>query len=140
MTDCCSTAKTQSTPNNTSPCPNGATPCRAVKCKTVIQHVKRPWDLVDKDRHYFFCEDPDCDIVYFSDDGLIIRHAELRTKVGVKDTSENATLCYCFGVSRGDALKDPSLKNFVKSRTKQSLCSCETRNPSGLCCLKNFPR
>ena len=48
-------------------------------------------------------------------------------------------LCYCFGVSRADFDRNPGTKDFVTAQTKAGLCACETSNPSGRCCLKDFP-
>ena len=96
------------------------------------------WD--NKDQRYFFCDDPNCDVVYFGEDKSVILKSQLRTKVGLKEATEDALLCYCFGVTKADGLSNPSIKNFVSAETKQGLCSCETSNPSGRCCLKDFPR
>jgi hypothetical protein len=60
--------------------------------------------------------------------------------VGAKDLSGNAPLCYCFGVSKADAINDPAIRDYVLTKTKRGICSCETSNPSGCCCLKDFPR
>jgi hypothetical protein len=49
-------------------------------------------------------------------------------------------LCYCFGISREDFKRDPGLRDFVVAKTKAGECSCETKNPSGRCCLKDFPK
>jgi hypothetical protein len=49
-------------------------------------------------------------------------------------------LCYCFGVTKADARSDPGIKKFVMAQTKLGLCACEMRNPSGRCCLPDFPR
>jgi len=48
-------------------------------------------------------------------------------------------VCYCFGVSRSDFRNDPATKDYVIAQTKAGLCSCDTSNPSGRCCLKDFP-
>lgn len=91
-------------------------------------------------KRFFFCDDPSCDVVYFGDDGSTILKQQLRTGVGVKEAGDNALLCYCFGVSRRDFQLDPSTRDFVVVQTKTGLCSCDTRNPSGRCCLKDFPK
>jgi len=49
-------------------------------------------------------------------------------------------LCYCFGVSSADFERNPATRDFVMAQTKANLCSCETSNPSGRCCLKDFPK
>lgn len=64
----------------------------------------------------------------------------LRVITSVKEQDGKAVLCHCFGISRDDFLGDSSVKNFVMEQTKAGCCSCETSNPSGRCCLKDFPR
>jgi Zinc binding domain len=108
--------------------------------RTISHHIKHSWQWEGKGRRYFFCDDPDCDVVYFGEDDSVILKSQLRTKVGAKELSDDAMLCYCFGVTQADALNDSSIKDFVVTQTKLGLCSCDTRNPSGRCCLKSFPR
>lgn len=60
--------------------------------------------------------------------------------IGVKEASDDTLLCYCFGVSKKDFQSDLAIREFVVGQTKAGLCSCETSNPSGRCCLKNFPK
>lgn len=138
--DCCVITKSQQTPPKKVKCPSNAIEYGEVSRKTIAQHMKHPWKLDSKERRFFFCDEPNCDIIYFSDDGLTVTQTDIRTPIGVKNNTDNATLCYCFGVTRADLLSDPSIKDFVIAQTKEHLCSCDTRNPSGLCCLKNFPR
>lgn len=135
---CCST-KSKTKPKKL-PCPHHGGACGEVSLTTLNQHLKHPWHHENKDRRYFFCDDADCDVVYFADDGWQAGQGEVRTLVGQKDTSAAATLCYCFGVTRGDVLADPSIKDYVMSQTKAKTCACSSQNPSGLCCLKNFPK
>jgi len=33
-----------------------------------------------------------------------------------------------------------AIKAFVVQQTKEKLCACESRNPSGRCCLADFKR
>lgn len=89
---------------------------------------------------YFFCGEQACDVVYFGEDGSIFVKSDIRTAVGAKDASDEALLCYCFGVIRADARKDDKARAYVLAQTKQQRCACETANPSGRCCLKDFPR
>jgi hypothetical protein len=59
--------------------------------------------------------------------------------VGIKEAAADALLCYCYGVTRAVALSDTAARAFVVAQTRRGLCSCETSNPSGRCCLKDFP-
>ena len=108
--------------------------------RTIAHHVTAAWNWQQTASRYFFCGDPSCDIVYFGDDDSIILKSQLRTRVGLKEASDDALLCYCFGVSQRDFRADPSVRDFVAAQTKAGRCSCATSNPSGRCCLQDFPK
>ncbi len=99
------------------------------------------------DSGWRFCDSPDCDVVYFSEnDTSTFTKSQLRVPVGVKESSGERPLCYCFGHSvasikdelrtkgRSDALAD------IRARMKDPGCHCETANPSGSCCLGSVAR
>ncbi len=135
MTACCK-GKTPGTHR----CPANGKSYASVDRKTVLHHVDQPWLNNITEPHYYFCSDPLCDVVYFAEDNSTITKDEVRTAIWQKSESDDAELCYCFGVSKSLALTDKSIKAFVIEQTKHSLCSCETSNPSGRCCLKDFPK
>jgi hypothetical protein len=139
MSDCCSSSECKTSHPNKHRCPANEIEYTEVSKRTIAHHIKHSWLWNDKGRRYFFCDDPECDIVYFGDDDSVIMKSQLRTKVGAKEASDSTMLCYCFGVTKADALNDPSIRDFVVTKTKLGLCSCDTSNPSGRCCLKNFP-
>lgn len=139
MADCCSSSNCKTTHPNKHRCPVNGFEYTEVSPRIIAHHIKHSWQWDGKGRRYFFCDDPNCDVVYFGDDNSVILKSQLRTKVGVKDASEDALLCYCFGVSKADALNNPGIRDFVATKTKLELCSCDTSNPSGRCCLKSFP-
>ncbi|MBL6999423.1 MAG: hypothetical protein ISR73_06140 [Gammaproteobacteria bacterium] len=139
MSDCCSSSCTTQTPLKKLPCPVNGDSYKAVPLKTILHHISQPWAWAGKDQAYYFCDDADCDVVYFGADGTTISRSALRTTVGIKDRSADATLCYCFGVSRADARANPQIRAYVTEQTKHKMCDCEIRNPSGKCCLKDFP-
>jgi copper chaperone CopZ len=89
-----------------------------------------------------FCDSPECDVVYFGEEnGVTFTKDQLKVAVGVKETSGERPLCYCFGHSvttitselrlkgQSDALAD------IRQKMKDPGCSCEVTNPSGSCCL-----
>jgi len=139
MSDCCSPDKQPSTHPKHLRCPANGKQCAAVQLRTIAHHLNKPWLKTLKSQAYYFCDDPACDVVYFGQDGSVIKTGELRTRVGQKETTPERTLCYCFGVTYQDAEQDPAIRDFVTTQTKQAACSCDTRNPSGRCCLKDFP-
>lgn len=120
-------------------CPANGLEYAEVPTRTIRHHLRDGWCWDDGGRRFFFCDDPACDVVYFSDDGAVILKAQLRTVVGVKETAADALLCYCFGVNRVAALNLPEARQFVLAQTRLGQCSCKTSNPSGRCCLKDFP-
>jgi len=103
-----------------------------------LHHLSASWSWHGKQQNYYFCDSTDCDVVYFGKDDSVIYKSDLRTLVGVKENSDDAPLCYCFGVSKTDAIQTPAAKAFVVQQNKTKQCTCETRSPSG-CCLKDFP-
>jgi len=145
MSSCCSTEPTccSATPQSTAKkmaCPANGSIYKAVPFKTILHHLKKPWRSNAKDQAYYFCDDANCDVVYFAEDDSTIKQNDLRTIVGVKQSSDDALICYCFDVSRQDALDDKHIKHYVTEATKNKQCDCEIRNPSGKCCLKDFPK
>ncbi len=138
MSDCCTSCDAAVQPIRRA-CPVNGIEYGQVSSRTVVHHVSRPWQRFDAGRAYYFCEDPACDVVYFGDDDSILAKTDLRTVVGIKNQSAHSTLCYCFGVTRQQALADGSIRQYVTHQTKDQVCDCEVRNPSGRCCLKDFP-
>ncbi len=137
MSDCYSQHPESSTQRY--PCPACGRIGKPVSIKTILHQIKQPWLFKQLNKHYFFCAETVCDVVYFVEDNLLIRTNDLRQSVGLKDQTEQAILCYCFAISVADAKKNPALKQFVLDKTENKLCACEIRNPSGKCCLKDFP-
>lgn len=140
MSDCCSTNKESEQHPKKHVCPVNGKQYLEVPYGTVLHHVNKPWDLAPKEQSYYFCDDPDCDVVYFGIDNSTIKKNQLRTQIGIKETSEDAMTCYCFGVSKAEAKTDNKAKAFVIEQTRNSTCACTTHNPSGRCCLKDFPK
>lgn len=140
MSDCCSTTEVKTVHPKKRYCPSNGIEGTEVSAKTISHHIKQSWKWKHADTRYFFCDDPDCDVVYFGDDDSVITKAQLRTTVGIKETSNETLACYCFGVSKAEAINDPGIREYVMSQTKHAQCSCDVSNPSGRCCLKDFPR
>jgi len=140
MSDCC-TKKDHSQPRREEgACPVDGYYGKPVDMRTMLHHLSQPWALALPDQPYFFCDNPDCDVVYFGRDGSTLDRSVVRTVVGIKEASGSAPLCYCFGVSKSAAQSNLAIRAFVVEQTKKGFCSCATSNPSGRCCLKDFPR
>lgn len=140
MSNCCSSSGEAGKHPKRARCPADGQECREVPVRTITHHLRQPWAWVPSATHYYFCAAGECDIVYFGDDGSTILKSQLRTRVGVKERTADDLLCYCFGVSFGDFQHRPTIKEFVIAQTKAGWCSCDTSNPSGSCCLKDFPK
>jgi hypothetical protein len=136
MTNCCNTS--QPTLPKMHVCPVNGKPYSSVPTSTVIHHIKEPWSRPLTDQAYYFCDDPECHVVYFGLDNTTIDKDSLRTKIGVKEQTDESLICYCFGVSRQQSKDNPEAKAFVIEQTKNHTCSCNTSNPSGRCCVKDF--
>ena len=139
MSGYCHSACATESPSRTHVCPANGQEYKSVAQKTILHHITSPWNWTEKQQGYYFCDDPNCDVVYFGEDNSVITKPALRTIVGIKDHKPEALTCYCFGVSNLEAQEHPVIRDFIVSKTKTGICSCDTSNPSGRCCLKDFP-
>jgi hypothetical protein len=139
MNDCCTNDVTSVNNPKSHTCPVNGKAYSTVKRKTILHHLKQPWNKSLTEQGYYFCSDPTCNVVYFGMDNTIINADSLRTNVWQKSALEDQPFCYCFGVTKKLAQADKNIKKFVLEQTKTASCSCETSNPSGRCCLKDFP-
>jgi hypothetical protein len=141
MSESCSVTEKVQARTKKNRCPNNGHECTEVTPKTISHHLRGAWKWKEgKDVRYFFCDDPACEVVYFGDDDSVILKERLNTPVGVKEASNATLACYCFGVTKAEALSDPGIREYVLNQTKHAQCACDIRNPSGRCCLKDFPR
>jgi Zinc binding domain len=115
---------------------------RPVSTKTVLLMLKP--DFVERAMHgsYSFCSEGDCSIVYFEDTGnQQFTVDDLRVRVGLKVDDDPIPLCYCFGFDEKhirDEIEqsgNTSVPAKVSRLIRKGLCACESRNPSGACCL-----
>jgi len=145
MSDCC-TSSCESKPKTLKcKCPACNQVALDVSTRTMLQHIKNvwQWDYINgdlSDEQYYFCGTEDCELVYFTENGETLSKADIRTRIGIKEQDDSALICYCFGVNKAVAASDKEAKTFVVKQTRESTCACETANPSGRCCLKDFLR
>lgn len=77
-----------------------------------------------------FCKTPTCDVLYYGADGRF-----------VGKTADPIPLCYCFDFARADVRREVaatgacSIPAQITAEVRAGRCACETRNPSGVCCL-----
>ncbi|MDQ6987535.1 MAG: hypothetical protein Q9M25_07020 [Mariprofundaceae bacterium] len=120
-------------------CPECGQSCFSVSRQTMLHQVQFPNNQRLLAGDYAFCPNNDCRAGYFSISDMIPKVA-LRAFQSAQDTM----LCHCFDISesiyRAALLKGTAkaMKAFVVRQTKDELCACESRNPSGRCCLAAF--
>lgn len=149
---CCSPSKEDSgvtppvTPSSCPACQNAGQPVDRI---TPQHTLKRPFrEEITDDGHYQFCENPDCDTVYFSDNGQqSFATEQLINRVTCKDPSPETPLCYCYKISKGDALNEyresqqSTVLATIMQKMAEKACFCDKSNPRGACCttdIKNW--
>ncbi|MDD2941770.1 MAG: hypothetical protein PHC51_02460 [bacterium] len=140
MSECCSSSGCEDGHPKKHRCPVNGQKYSEVPVRAIEHHIKEAWAWQPTGHRYFFCDDPACEVVYFGDDGSMILKSRLRKQIGQKENSDDGLLCYCFGVTKRDFQSNPATRDFVVAQTKAGRCSCDTSNPSGRCCLKDFPK
>ncbi len=94
---------------------------------------------------YYFCREPNCDVVYFSEDGQqVFRTHEIRERVYQKEAhNSDVPICYCFRYTPADVERDvhdtsgTQVIEAIKQGIREEQCACDLRNPQGDCCLGN---
>lgn len=137
MTNCCTSSRSSQGQPKEYKCPVNGRSYKSVSPLTILHHINEPWNWPNKDQGYYFCDDPECNVVYFAEDDSTLEKSSLRTTVGIKEKDGNSLICYCFGVSKSASVSGLA-KDFIIKCTKEKACACTTRNPSGRCCLKDF--
>ena len=86
---------------------------------------------------FWLCEDPDCSVVYFGEDGTLLQTSDVRVIPGFKgNPGGNDLVCYCFLHNRQDiedelrASGDTTIFDRITAEVKAGNCACEIRNPS----------
>lgn len=91
---------------------------------------------------YHFCETPTCEVVYFSNEtGQYFNKKDVRVRVGIKETQDPISICYCFNHTVASAREEiactgsSTVVASITAEIKAGNCACEIKNPSGRCCL-----
>lgn len=94
------------------------------------------------DTQYHFCAEPTCDVVYFSNETeQYFTKKDVRARVGIKETQDPITICYCFNHTLASAREEiartgrSTAASSITAEIKAGRCACEVKNPSGRCCL-----
>lgn len=121
-------------------CPGCGKSGREVAGKTV-RAILKPSAAAGLDKEaYRFCDEPTCDVLYF-DGAFAARKDQASIRIGIKETEDPVSLCYCFEFTRADvraqvqATGRSTIPERIAAEIKAGHCACETKNPSGVCCL-----
>jgi CopZ-like zinc binding protein len=129
-----------------------ACPVNGARSKQVdiltVKSLVRQLPLGMPDTQYYFCDAPDCEVVYFAQDSKAptFLRKDLAVRVGAKEAAHPIPICYCFGFTRKDILDEicSTGKSTVAERIAEEVvsgrCACEVKNPSGKCCLGDVTR
>ncbi len=146
MSNCCSDPKTASLKiNKRANCPECGGVYKLVHLATLLHQLSSPHNQSIKEQSFYFCSNPECNIVYFGNAGDRYSVEQVRSPIGQKQTVDSRLICYCFDISAQAAADDlnengtSEIKEFVKAQTRAKRCACDIRNPSGKCCLVDFP-
>lgn len=89
-----------------------------------------------------FCAGADCRVIYYAENSDVsFTTNDLRVRVGLKESEDPIPLCYCFGFDEADIRDEicrtggSTIPQKISAMVKQGMCACETKNPSGACCL-----
>ena len=142
MAECCAVNEGQAKPPAVLACPVSGARSKQVNVLTVKSLV-RHLGFGTPRAHYYFCEDPSCDVVYFpwQPDAPTFRRSDLLVQVGLKEDSDPILVCYCFGVTRKDIEEEiqqsgkSAFAERITAEVQKGNCACEVKNPSGKCCL-----
>ena len=124
-------------------CPACGNAGDTVHTATLLHQLVRPWQHTIDDQQYYFCRHPGCEVAYFGSRGARFNIDTLRRLPGHKSTNNDRMLCYCFDIrfnDISDSAAEKQCRDFVSEKTRSKLCRCETHNPSGRCCLRDFPK
>ena len=142
MSDCCAVNGNSSTAAAVMACPVNGARSKRVDSLTVKSLVRK-LPLGMPNTQYYFCDAPDCDVVYFALDveAPRFRREDLIARIGAKEKGEPIPVCYCFGFARKDIENEIAETGFstvadrITAEVRAGNCACAVKNPSGKCCL-----
>ncbi len=139
--ECCLITDVSQAPA-TAPCPVSQTAGRKIQRRTLESLLKPYARELLQPAQYYYCADPTCPIVYFSNAHVrTFSIGELTVPVFDKDKSEETSVCYCFDWTRG-RIRDQIVETGkstaaveIAQKVKAGECACDVKNPKGRCCL-----
>ena len=142
LDDCGCEVKLPVRPLKNAECPKSGTNSKLVPITAVMTAVRFDRQSDIKETDYYFCGDPDCAVVYFSNRDLpVFEKSDLVLKVFSKDSGMDVNVCYCYDWSRGriidqiDQTGTTTAYDEISAAVSDGSCECEFKNPKGVCCL-----
>jgi hypothetical protein len=140
VSNCCASAGAETAVPGT--CPACGKKGRQVD-RLTLKALLRPQALARlAEAQYSFCRNPECSVVYFTDDTASAYYiGDLKVRVGIKAREDPIPICYCFGHTRAGAWAEiqetgtSTLLASIRAHIQAGRCGCEVNNPSGACCL-----
>ena len=83
MSTCCESDSCNTAPRK-AVCPVNGKSYPRVSRKTLLHHLKKPWQVNVTEQDWYFCDSPDCDVVYFNVNAQTFLRQDLRTDPGQK--------------------------------------------------------
>lgn len=123
-------------------CPVSGTKSKLVKTVTLRSLIQDEQQHRIAEGRYRFCDTPGCEVVYFAEDGShVFTQADLKVRVGVKETEAPRPICYCFAHTVEEIFDEiqrtgtTTVPDDIASRLNTQGCDCVHTNPQGSCCL-----
>jgi copper chaperone CopZ len=108
---------------------------------TMGVHIKEEhWPLLGQG--FRFCWTPECEVIYYNNDkGVYFHKEDVKSRIGIKETTPPRPVCYCMNVTEERIAEEilekkccTSLED-IKSYTRAGEGKwCLTTNPTGRCC------
>ena len=144
MEDCCCSGEAAGLGGVPERCPECGATGRPVE-RVTLKHMVKPQFLEVVNKPGFrFCGSLGYDVVYFHGDGKRLGKADVRVRVGLKESEDPVPICYCFGFTAGMVKEEIrttgrcTIPERITAEVKAGHCACEIRNPQGSCCLGNM--
>ncbi len=123
-------------------CPTCGQPTLKVKEETVEGLMKDSSKMSKEKGKWQVCVNENCDTIYIKND-IEVKKDEIKPVVFFKDKTDDALICYCYKINRGDiklAIEHGSKTTgeVYKYLNKSKKGSCSTNNPLGKSCSNVF--
>ena len=123
-------------------CGEAGLPVRSITLQNIVN--KNIIENMETLENFYFCKSPDCDTIYFNNSkDIYLNKNDVKIRVGIKETTPPVPICYCFEINKEDLYTeikkegDSKAVKFIEDKIKNGECSCETKNPSGRCCIND---